>query len=191
MELQTRRWVGGLIRVGLVVLALAVLGVWIGRRVSAPKHQVRVERQAPAAAALAPGDLRIYSRDSALDVVLIGDRILSGLSPKTIDKVRTKMDAERTRDSNGLGGMIANQVRSAVASNIGVHVMYPLNEVRDLRYEDGHLYIQRMDGTETEILGNVKVNADGDRHEGVTVSEEDAKRFIDAVHARKAELHLP
>lgn len=191
MELQTRRWVGGMVRVGLILLTLAIVGVWFARRIPRPKHQVHVEREAPAVTALAPGDLRIYSRDSALDVVLVGDRILTGLSPKTIEKVRTKMDADRTRDSSGLGGMIANQVRSAVASNIGVHVVYRLSEVRDVRFEDGHLYIQRTDGTETEILGNAKISTDGDRHEGVVVTEEDARRFIDAVHARKAELHLP
>ena len=178
-------------RAGLFVLALALIGIWIVRRVPHPSHPVHVEREAPAVSALGPGDVRIFSRDSALDVVLVGNRILAGLSPTTIAKVRTKMDAERTRDSTGLGGFIANQVRSAVSSNIGTHVMYPLNEVRDVRFADGHLYIQRPDGSETEILGNVKVDAGSSRSEGATVSEDDARRFIDAVHARKAELRLP
>jgi hypothetical protein len=191
MELQTRRWVGGLIRAGLIVLALVVVGAWFARRVSAPKHPIHVQREAPAVATLAPGDLRIYSRDSTLDVVLVGDRIMTGLSPQMIDKIKAKMDAKRAGDTGGLGGLIASQVRSAVQSNIGTHVVYPLAEVRDLRIADGHLYVQRMDGTETELLGNVKVSNNGTSHEGVVVDEADAKRFIDAVHARKAELHLP
>lgn len=185
---------GGFIRGLLIVLALGTVGLWASRRFGRPRHMVHVERQAPAADALGPGDVRIYSRDSALDVVLVGDRILAGLSPKTIDRVRTRVEASRTRDSSGLGAMIAGQVRSAVASNIGVHVMYPLSEVRDLSFRDGHLYLVRTDGSETEVLGNVRVNDDavgGRSGQGIVVSEDDAQRFIAAVRARQAELHLP
>jgi hypothetical protein len=173
------------------VLALAVVGLWIVRRVGHRDHPVRIERTAPAVDALAPGDMRIYSRDSALDVVLVGDRILAGLSPQTIAKVRAKIDASKAGDSSGIGGMIASTVKSAVSQNIGVHVEHRLADLRDVVYRDGHLYIVFTDGTETEMLGNAKISSDGDTHQGVLVNEADAQRFIAAVHARKAELRLP
>lgn len=194
MELTTRRWVARLVRVGLVLVAIAFVGIWIGHRVPHPSPNLRVTRSVPSASALGPGDIRIYSRDSAIDVVLAGDRILSGLSPKIVDQVRTKMAAEQSKagDSNGFGAMISQQVRSAVADNIGMHVMYPLSEVRDVRYEDGQIILDRVHGGETRLFGNttVRESSNGSSHDA-RFNEDEAQRFIEAVRARKAQLGIP
>jgi hypothetical protein len=136
--------------------------------------------------------MRIYSRDSAIDVVLAGDRIMSGLSPKVVNEVRTKMAAKQAGDSSGFGAMISQQVRSAVADNIGIHVMYPLSEIRDLHYEDGQIILDRVHGGETRLFANANVRESSNgRSEQAQFHEEDAQRFIEAVRARKAQLGLP
>jgi hypothetical protein len=189
MQLATRRWVARLVRIGLVLFAVVFVGLWIANRVPRPRG-VHVVRETPAVGVLPAGDLRIYSVDSTVDVVLAGDRIMSGLSPKTVESIRVKMQDEATRDSTGLGAMIASQVKQAVAQNIGIHVMYPLSEVEDVRYEDGELIIARTHGGDTHLFGKTTVRR-GSHREGPRFAREDAERFIAAVHTRKAELHLP
>lgn len=181
-NMTSRRWIGRLVRAGLVFLAIFLVAGWVWRRVP---HGSRVAvMPAPAAdAAMAPGDLRIYNRDSTVDLVLQADRILAGLSPKTVAKVQAKMQESQTKDTSGLGGLISSTVKQTVANAIGTHVAYPLSEVHDVRYEDGQLIIEKQGGGETRLFGDTKVNG---RREGKLFSEEDAKRFIEAVRARKS-----
>jgi hypothetical protein len=183
----SRRWIGRIVSAALIVLAIAFVVNWGLARIPHP-GRVRVQRQAVSDAALGPGDMRIYNRDSSVDVVLAGDKVLAGLSPKTVEKVRSEMEKSAARDTSGLGGMIAQTVKQTVASNIGIHAVYPLIEIADLRYDDGRLTIHKHDGSVTHLFGNAKVN---DRDVSKSFPEEDAQRFIDAVRARKAALGLP
>ena len=83
MQLQHRRWVGRLIKVGLVVVAIVVVLAWIQRK-SPVRGDFRVQAEPPAAEALGPGDLRIYNQDSSVNLILQGSNVLAGLSPKTV-----------------------------------------------------------------------------------------------------------
>ncbi len=181
-DLTSRRWMGRLIRAGLVFLAIFLVAGWVWRRVP---HGSRVHvMSAPVAdAALAPGDLRIYNRDSSVDVVLQADRLLAGLSPKTVAKVQEKMKESQVKDSAGIGALIASTVKQTVANAIGTHVAYPLSEIREVRYDDGQLIIEKVGGGETRLFGDAKVNQ---REVGKLFSEEDANRLIEAVKARKS-----
>ena len=102
-----RRFVGGLIRVFLVGLAIAIGFRWFHRRAPSRTH-VRLESEAPPPDSLGPGDARLYNADSTADVILKGDKIMVGLSPKTVARVRTEMDKSREKDTSGLGGSIAS-----------------------------------------------------------------------------------
>ena len=181
---SSRRFVGGVVRVGLIVLAIALIGGWIGSKVSRHKPDIRVQRTPVADAALAAGDVRVYNRDSSVDIVLQGSRLLTGLSPKTVAKVQSELQRE-TSDTGGIGGLIASTVKQTVASNIGTHVVYSLSDIKDVRYKDGQIILERKDGSETGLFGNTKVD-----HEqaGKTFSPEEAQKLIDAVHRRQIEL---
>jgi hypothetical protein len=175
---------GRLIRFGLVALALIMVATWMGRRVS---RHTRGFSVAPAPAAdmlLAPGDLRIYNRDSTVDLILRGNQVLAGLSPKTVAKIQTEMAKNSEKDS-GFGGLIASTVKQTVANTIGTHVSYPIADIRDVRYDDGQLILERVNGSETRLFGDAKVNGE---KKSDTFAREDAERFIEAVRARKRSL---
>src|SRR5215470_11749227 len=109
--MNSRRFVGGLIRFGLVILTIVLVVGWVRRRVSGHNH-VRVETQAPPDS-LGPGDMRLYNADSSVDVVLIGDKIFAGLSAKTVAKIKNGLDDSRKGDTSGFGGMISQIVKTS------------------------------------------------------------------------------
>jgi hypothetical protein len=178
--MNSRRVVGGLIRFGLVILAIVLVYGWVRRRVASHNH-VRVESQAPPDS-LGPGDLRLYNADSSVDVVLLGDKILAGLSAKTINKIKGGLEESRAGDTSGLGGMIGQIVKSSVAGAIGTHAVFPLSDIKDIELQDGHIRVQWTDGAKRELFSGAKVN---DRRVSDSFNEADAKAFVNAVRARK------
>jgi hypothetical protein len=183
----SRRWIGRVVSAALVVLAIAFVVNWGLARIPHP-GRVHVQREIVPDEALGPGDLRIYNGDSSLDVVLKGDKVLAGLSPKTVARIKEEMERSASKDTSGLGGIIAQTVKQTVASNIGIHAVYPLAEVAAIRYRDGSLEIVKHDGGVSHLFGNTKVNK---REVSKTFSEADAQRLNDAVRARKAALGIP
>jgi len=181
MSASSRRWIAGLIRVGLVVLAIVLVSGYIGRHISHRRHHVHVQRDVPSADLLGPGDLRIYNADSAVDLVLVGDKILAGLSPKTVATIKDKIEASASRDTSGLGGSIAQIVKTSVAGAIGTHAAFPLSDIRDIRYEGDQIVIDWKDGGNRQLFGSSNVNGNKVSN---SFRAEDARRFIDAVHAR-------
>ncbi len=184
MQLAQRRWVGRLIRIGLVVVAVMLVLSWVQRK-SPVRGDFRVQSEPPATTALGPGDVQIFNRDSAVNLILQGANVLAGLSPKTVAKVRADLEKSAVKDTSGLGGSIAQMVKKTVASAISTHVVYPLADIREIRYADGRFIIERMNGSTSELFGNVKTD---DRPLGGTFSDADAQRFVEAVRARKKEL---
>jgi len=180
----SRRLVAALVRTGLVVLAIIVVVAWFTRHMPHRRHmQVQVQSEAPPATALGPGDLRIYNTDSAVDLTLQGNRILAGLSEKTVAKVKSKLDSATRRDTGGgLGASIGQIVRQSVAGAIGTHAVFPLADIRDIHADGGRILIDWTDGGHHELFGSTKVN---DNKVSNTFSPDDAKRFVDAVRARK------
>src|SRR5436853_6205247 len=104
MDLAQRRLVGGAIRVGLIVVAIAIFASWMSHRVISRAGNVRVQREPVAVETLGPGDMRIFNSDSSVDLILRGREVLAGLSPKTVDRIRGRMEQSSTRDTSGLGG---------------------------------------------------------------------------------------
>ena len=181
----SRRWIGRLARIGLIVVAIAFVAAWFGRKATRKIPNVRVQRAEVTEQAMGPGDLRIYNADSSVDVVLHGAQVLAGLSPQTAAKVREELAKDADKDTTGLGGFISQTVKQTVANAITTHIVYPVADIEDMRFEDGQLIIERRNGEETRLFGDAKVNG---REQGKTFREDEAERFIAAVRARKKEL---
>jgi hypothetical protein len=179
----SRRLIAGFFRIALVVLAIVFISGYFRHRGS-PKTRVRLQSEAPPPTdSLAPGDLRIYNVDSTVDLVLSGDKVLAGLSPKTVAKVKTELDNSASGDTTGIGGSISQIVKRSVAGAIGTHVVYPLSDIKDIRYENEQIVFDGKDGQRHEMFGNTSVNKE---KVSKTFRREDADRFIAAVNARKA-----
>ncbi len=178
----SRRMVGGLIRLALVVLAIAFVGRYFMRRMGGVSH-TRVRTEAAVLDSLAPGDMRIYNTDSTVDLVLKGDEILAGLSPKMVAKIQTQLDTSASHDTGGIGGSISQIVKRSVAGAIGTHAAFQLSDIRDIRYEGDQIVFEWKDGQQHQMFGGTKVN-----HGRVSNSfrREDAERFVEAVKARLA-----
>lgn len=186
MELQNRRRVGILIRIALILGTFVFVGVWMLRRVPKPPENVSVQREAPTAAALRPGDLQIISTDGKVDLILQGDKIMGGLSPATVQKIRDEVAKETAKESTGFGGLISGIVKSSFAGAIGAHVTYPVAEITSIRFDDGKLMLKvKSQGDKQISLGDDKGDA------STRFSKQDGERFVAAVVARKKELGIP
>lgn len=179
--MNSRRVIGGLIRFGLVILTIVLVFAWGKHKFGNRDRHVRVETQAPPDS-LGPGDMRLYNADSSVDVVLIGDKIMAGLSAKTVSKVKGELETSRLKDTSGLGGMIGQIVKTSVAGAIGTHAVYPLSDIKDIQYADGRIHVQWTDGTDRDLFHNTSVNKE---KVSDTFNEADAKRFVEAVRVRK------
>lgn len=177
---SSRRFVAGLVRLGLAVLAIALVGGYISRHLPGRRH-MRLESEAPPPDSLGPGDLRIYNADSSVDLILQGDRIFAGLSPITVAKIRRRLESETSKDTSGLGGSISKVVKQSVAGAIDTHAAYRLADIEDIRYEDDKVVIDWKDGGRHELFGSMKV--DGKRAAN-SFRREDAERFIQVVRER-------
>jgi hypothetical protein len=179
---SSRRFVAALIRLALVVLAIVFVGRYFKNKFFANHATIHVQREAPPPTeSLAAGDMRIYSADSAVDLVLSGDNVLAGLSPKTVEKVKAEMAKSRDGDTSGFAGSISRVVKSSVAGAIGTHAVFPINEMRDIRYEDGRIVFDSKDGKQHDLFGNTKV--DGNKVSN-TFRPDDAQKFVEAVRAK-------
>lgn len=195
VDLVRRRRIGLLIRIGLVFVTFGIVVAWIGGRVSDSTRGLResnvtVEREAPPASALGPGDIQIFSTDGNVDVILQGDKLMVGLSPQAVAKAKAEM-AKNAGNESGLGAVIANAVKSGVASALGTHIAYPLSETKEIRYENNQLVLVTQKGDVHRMEGSVKTDDRSREKKGVEFSREDAERFIAAVNARKRELGIP
>jgi hypothetical protein len=179
---SSRRFLAGLFRIALVVFAIVLISGYVRRKFSHDTRHVRIQQEAPAAEALGPGDIRIFDADSAVDLTLQGDKILAGLSPKTIAQVKGEIDKSTDGDTAGLGASISQIVKRSVAGAIGTHAVFPLSDIKDIRYENDQIVFDWADGGKHEIFGGTKVNGSS---KSKSFRKEDAMRFIQAVRARK------
>src|SRR5437870_3525113 len=64
---------------------------------------------------IGPNDIRIVSTDSAIEVELVGDSVITGLAEKALAKLKTQMDTG-TVTGTGLGAKFEKFVKSSVQS---------------------------------------------------------------------------
>jgi hypothetical protein len=135
---------------------------------------------------LGPGEVRIVTADSGVDLVLAHDSISGGLSQKTLATVRQSVDTAAVK-STGFAGSLEKIVKSSVSSAIGHRVAVPLSEVKDVRYEGGKLQFA-WNGKPPRLFENTKENQ---KPVLESFRPEDAQRFVEAVRARKRAIGQP
>ena len=145
-----------------------------------PRVPVNLSRPSIATAEVAPGDIRITSADSGVDLALIGDSISGGLSAYALAKVRRETDTNAVSGS-GLGASIEKMVKGTVQSALGIRISVPVASVKDVRY-DGERLVFDWNGKPPEHFGTAKVN---NKDVMASFSAEDAQRFVVAVRARQ------
>jgi hypothetical protein len=183
MELRQRRTAARAIQVVLVLVAIVIAIGWANRRV--PRgDKTHLQVHPPSVETLAAGDVQIFSVDTTVDLLLKGDRIYGGLSPKIVEKVRGEMAKEGSGDTSGLGGAIAAMVKAQVAEKIATRVVYDLRDVRDIEYREPALVLKWKRGGEERLFGSVKIDDDGRRGESNRFRADDAERFVAAVRQR-------
>ncbi len=141
------------------------------------------------ALALGEGDVAVTSTDNTVVLALVGDTVRMQLSDSLRQSVAAEVDSSITTETGALGGMIARTVGKTVAGAMGFVVRIPVQEVENVRYEDGRIRF--------ESQGNVKfsmgdrpnrTSGDGDeKGSGARFSEQDGRRFVEAVKRRQAE----
>jgi hypothetical protein len=129
---------------------------------------------------LRSGDVRIVATNGGIDLALIGDSISSGLSPAALKKVHEETDTAKV-SGTGFGASIEKMVKGTVQGAIGTRVSFPVSAVRQARY-DGEKIVFEWDGEPRKIFENTKVDG---KPLLASFPPEDARRFVDAVNARK------
>lgn len=127
--------------------------------------------------ALADGDVRITSIDGSFVMAVIGDTVRMNLSDSLRNKVKQDIDTSGG-DKGGFAAAITKSVGTVVNGAMGFVVRIPVEDIRNLRYENGKLRFDVKGG-------NVKVNTSGDNGGNAEFREDDAKRFIEAIEARQ------
>ena len=131
---------------------------------------------------LAPGDVRIASVDSSIELAVIGDSVVGGFGKKVVDEIKEKTDTSAVSGS-GFGASIEKLVKTSVAGALSKQMEYPIASIRDVKYEDGQLAFYAEDGSRMRFFEN---KHDSKPDSANVFRPDDAKRFIDAFHARKS-----
>ena len=135
---------------------------------------------APVEETLADGDIRIVSTSGGIDLALIGDTISSGLSPQALREVRKETDTAAV-NGTGFGAEIEKMVKGTVQGAVGTRVSFPVSAVREARY-DGEKIVFEWVGSSRKLFENTKIDG---KPLLASFAPDDARRFADAVNARK------
>ena len=126
------------------------------------------------------GDVRIVATNGGIDLALIGDSISSGLSPAALKKVHEETDTAKV-SGTGFGASLEKMVKGTVQGAVGTRVSFPVSAIRSARY-DGEKIVFEWEGEPRRLFENTKVDG---RPRLASFPPEDARRFVDAVNARK------
>jgi hypothetical protein len=129
---------------------------------------------------LGAGDVRIVASNGGIDLALIGDSISSGLSPAALKKVHDETDTSKV-SGTGFGASIEKMVKGTVQGAIGTRVSFPVSAVREAHY-DGEKIVFVWEGEPRKLFENSKIDG---KPLLASFPPEEARRFVDAVNARK------
>lgn len=132
---------------------------------------------------LGAGDVLITNRDSAMDLALVGDRVVLKFSDKTARQIRQDLDTTKVDTASRFGALIERSVKRGVGSMLDRRLEVPLADIDAASY-DGERIRLVIRGRQHGSFDGIRV--EGNRPVLETFRPEDARRFVDAVNARKA-----
>ena len=121
---------------------------------------------------LAPGDVRILSADSSIELAVIGDSVVGGFGKKVLDQIKEKTDTNAVSGS-GFGASIEKMVKATVAGALDHEIHMPLSEISDVKEEDGLLVFYGKDGKRMNFF-----TRDHEKAKPSRFSDDDARDFI-------------
>ena len=132
---------------------------------------------------LGEGDVSVTSTDGAVVLMLVGDTVRFQLSDSLRASVQAQVDSSVDKEAGALGNLIGNSVGKIVGGAMGFVVRIPVQDVENVRYEDGRIQFESRGNTKFSMSG--RGNEDGDRKNGARFTPEDGERFVAAVKARQ------
>jgi hypothetical protein len=125
---------------------------------------------------LGPGDVKVTSSGNALVLAVIGDSVRMQLSDSLRNSVKQELDT--AGGDSKLASAIVKSVGGVVNSALGFSVRVHVNDIENLRYEDGSIRFEVRGGNVNLKTGKHSMN-------DAAFSEADARRFIEAVERRQ------
>jgi hypothetical protein len=167
-----------MLRTSLLLLLSLALVAACGRNDDDRKAAMKVAFDSDSARlpALGPDDVLVTSTDGAVVMAVIGDTVRMQLSDSLRRSVAAELDSSASKEG-GLAATITKSVGKVVNSAMGFVVRVPVEDVQNLRYEDGRI---RFDVRGGKVNLNTSSNS-----RNAMFTEEDAKRFIEAVERRQ------
>jgi len=129
-----------------------------------------------------PKDIRIVSTDSAIELSLIGDSLITGLAANARAKVRAATDTASVTGT-GLAAKLEKIVKSKVQTVLNMELAFPVSSVGDVRYNAGSLEFFDNNGKRMAELGGNRSNETS--RKGV-FSAPDAQAFTTVFRAKKS-----
>lgn len=128
---------------------------------------------------LGEGDVRITSTDGSFVMAVVGDTVRMHLSDSLRNSVKSDIDTSAANEG-AFAAAIAKSVGTVVSGAMGFVIRVPVEDVQNLRYENGKLRFDVKGG-------GVKMNTTDKNGGNAEFNEDDARRFIEAVERRQRE----
>jgi hypothetical protein len=130
---------------------------------------------------LGPGDIRIVSLDSSIELTLAGDTVMTGLAAKALAKVKAETDTGAVAGT-GFSAKLEKMIKSSVQSALSKQLTSPVASVSDVRFDGATLQLLDASGRRMASFGGT--GTDSTSHGG-KFAPADAQAFIAAFRARK------
>jgi hypothetical protein len=134
---------------------------------------------------LGPGDIRIVSTDSAVELSMIGDTVITGLGVKALAKIRAETDTGAVTGT-GFSAKLEKMIKSGVQSALNKQLTFPVSTVGDVKFDSGKLEFFDNGGKRMAVFGD---SGSSGSSRGGMFSESDAQAFIAAFRAKKSASH--
>ena len=122
----------------------------------------------------------VLSENGGVKMGLTDRVVYFALSDSVLNEVRS--DMEREKEKKGLGGIIGGILSKTVGKALGFRAKYPVEEIRDIRWQDGEMRVEFEDGDRR--LEDFKID---DRPVTEAFSEESVRAFAEAFRQVKQE----
>jgi hypothetical protein len=130
---------------------------------------------------IGPDLFSIVSTDGAVRMVLTDDYVYLALTDQTRDEVRDELQS--AAEQEGAAGRIASFVERGVGKAMQFRALYPLDEIDDVRWEDGELRVE-FSSHRKHRDGTFRV---GDDPVAAIFDEESVREFGEEFRALKRE----